>query len=207
MAAFNDDGVEILELPGIDVPAGHIGAVFSDSLDVAQDASVGHRLRVGGGLNVGTDALVGGGLGVSDGIAAPNLGSGTGTPLVIDTSGNILEDSSSLRFKENVVPAELSSDAILRLEPKRYRHKGSTRESIGYLAEELDGLGLKDLVIYDNEGRPYSIAYDRIPLYQNETLKRQSETLETQSEVLERQQEEIRELRERLERLEGADRP
>ncbi|MDD5595933.1 MAG: hypothetical protein PHY94_06820, partial [Candidatus Omnitrophica bacterium] len=47
------------------------------------------------------------------------------------------------------------------------------KADIGYIAEDFEALGLKDLVVYDDKGLASSIKYDRIPLYLVEIVKAQ----------------------------------
>jgi hypothetical protein len=123
-----------------------------------------------------------------------NVGIGTsepGTLLAINgltgtSSGNYLRiynnnvyyDSSSLRLKENIQPFKEDFTKIFKLEPKTYIDKNAGLPNIGYIAEELDELGLKNLVIYNTNGQPDGIQYDKITLYLIEIIKDQQERLE-----------------------------
>ncbi len=92
--------------------------------------------------------------------------------LQIDGSGNVIRgSSSSVRYKENIHDLKADFNKILLLEPKSFIYKNTNTEDIGYIAEELDRLGLEELVIYDAEKKPDGIRYDKISLYLLEVIK------------------------------------
>lgn len=62
---------------------------------------------------------------------------------------------------------------ILEVDPQAFTYKATGDQSFGYIAEDFDSLGLKNLVNYDKEGLPNSIKYDRIPIYLLEVIKEQ----------------------------------
>lgn len=109
----------------------------------------------------------------------------------IDTStGDFYIDSSSQRYKKDIQDFEGDFDKIFDAEPKSYVDKVSGQREIGYIAEDLNELGLTDLVIYNNEGEPDGLKYDRISLYL--------------VEIIETQQAQIEDLLERVKALEQA---
>ena len=58
----------------------------------------------------------------------------------------------------------------------------------GYIAEDLDALGLTNLVFYDDQGRPDGIVSRAIPFYMLEIVKKQQAAIadhETQNAALE----------------------
>lgn len=101
-----------------------------------------------------------------------NLGSGVGTAVVIDASGNLWKDSSSIKYKTNITPLNTEFEKILSLEPVKYSFKSNGKETIGFIAEDIDKLGIKDLVVYNNLGDPEGVRYDRVPLYLLEIAKK-----------------------------------
>ncbi len=128
--------------------------------------------------------------------------SGTGT-VMIRTSGGELRPQSSTKFvKDNIVDLKFSKDQIFKLRPVMYNLKpalGGDRE-IGSIAEEVEE-ALPELVIYgperqwigntgipqtDENGKeilntnklvPYSVYYDRLPVYLLSIIKEQEERL------------------------------
>jgi hypothetical protein len=118
-------------------------------------------------------------------LVCTNLGSGTGTSLVLASDGTVKKSSSSRRYKEQIEAAREDFAKVLELEPKQYvlRDEPNQRQ-IGYLAEDLDELGLQALTVYDAQGRPDAIDYPRMVIYANEVLKQQQVTLQKQQEEL-----------------------
>jgi hypothetical protein len=94
----------------------------------------------------------------------------------------ICREGSSERYKQNIMPLEDDFQKILSLEPKAYQmkegHGNEDEWQFGYIAEELDQLGLKSLVVYDRSGRPDGIQYKKMCIYLNEVLKNQQNYLE-----------------------------
>ena len=107
------------------------------------------------------------------------LPAGAGTNLVIDANGRVYMANSSERYKENVQPLVDDFSKVLGLQPKTYNYTATGQKDIGYIAEELDMAGLKDLVNYDSQGRPDSIKYDKLSLYIIEMLKRQQTSIDS----------------------------
>jgi hypothetical protein len=111
--------------------------------------------------------------------ALANLpGSGSTADLVINSSGEVSVQTSSARFKEKIEPLDGDFHRVLALSPRRFTYRESGEQAIGYLAEELDELQLRDLVGYDAEGRPLNINYKMIPLYLVELVKEQQRAIE-----------------------------
>jgi len=99
-----------------------------------------------------------------------------------ELSNVICREGSSERYKRNIMRLEDDFQKILTLEPKAYQMKeGHGSQDVwqfGYLAEELDQIGLKSLVVYDKSGRPDGIQYKKMCIYLNEVLKNQQNYLE-----------------------------
>lgn len=70
-------------------------------------------------------------------------------------------DTSSSRYKENIVSLEDCS-WVYSLDPVSYNYKEGLKDTrYGFIAEDVDQLN-KDVVEYDNEDRPNSLKYDSI---------------------------------------------
>jgi FtsZ-binding cell division protein ZapB len=94
------------------------------------------------------------------------------------TEGNdygVTINTSSRRFKHNIVPLDEDFSQLLNLQPKRYTRKPDPNSSkeIGYIAEEVDSLGMKCLVLYEDADKkiPLSINYKKMVIYTNEIVK------------------------------------
>ncbi|MFA4879991.1 MAG: hypothetical protein WC650_00005, partial [Candidatus Doudnabacteria bacterium] len=93
------------------------------------------------------------------------------------TTGSVYRSTSSLRYKDDVQTLQDDFTKILEARPTSFIDKATGRRDIGFIAEEFDALGLSNLVVYDEQGRPDAIKYERISLYQNEVLKEQQQKL------------------------------
>lgn len=76
-------------------------------------------------------------------------------------SGRIYKTTSSLRYKENVQPFDLSTETLLALEPVTFTSKGddSGRRFPGVIAEQAHEAGLGLWVDYNDEGAPDGFGY------------------------------------------------
>jgi hypothetical protein len=120
---------------------------------------------------------------------------GSGTLVVADNTGKLWKLSSSKRYKTNVRDLEDDADKVLGLRPIRFQWTTTGQEDIGLIAEEVDET-MKDLVIYDKEGKPDAVKYDRMNLYliqvvknlksENQSLKQRLDLLERRMDKLER---------------------
>jgi len=113
---------------------------------------------------------------------------GTGVDLEIDTSTNeVFRVASSLRYKkdiEPITPKELNS--ILELTPVRFKWKNNGKPSVGLIAEEVDAVGLKDFVIYDENGEPDGVNYKLLTIGLISVLKQgKIPVIEKTSEIVE----------------------
>ena len=86
---------------------------------------------------------------------------GTGVDLEIDTSTNeVFRVASSLKYKKDIEPLNLKElNSILELTPVRFKWKNNGKSSVGLIAEEVDSVGLKDFVIYNENNEPDGINY------------------------------------------------
>lgn len=102
-------------------------------------------------------------------------------------SKELTAKTSSRRFKTNIKNFEDDFSLILKAQPKIYTRPESpdpNATEIGYIAEEMDSLGLQQLVIYDIEGNEFSLHYDLVPIYTLEVVKAQDNAIrQLQEEV------------------------
>lgn len=115
-----------------------------------------------------------------------DMDSGSGTPVQVDTMGVLIKQSSSRRYKEDIKDLD-ETNRILRLQPVQFTWRTTGTKDVGLIAEDV-AEHMKDLVIYDTQGRPDAVKYDKVALYllelvkelksENQTLKRRIEALE-----------------------------
>ena len=84
----------------------------------------------------------------------------TGTGVVVDSDGQLGVAASSQRFKDEIKPMDKTSEAIFALKPVtfRYKHEIDPKriQQFGLIAEQVENVN-PDLVVRDNEGKPYSV--------------------------------------------------
>lgn len=106
------------------------------------------------------------------------------------TTGEIGWDGSSRRFKENIQSLSTDWSKIFHVRPVKYtRPRSPDRWEYGYIAEEMDSIGLTNLVGYDSDGIPDEVKYDRMVLYLTEIMKvhhQEIQTLKKKNEELHR---------------------
>lgn len=124
--------------------------------------------------------------GVATGAATTNYGvygdaSGATTNISVYgvgiISGGTVTDRSSRRYKANIRPARINP-AILDVQPVMYdvvkdERNAAATNRYGVIAEDLDALGLTELVDYDGEGRPDGVYYGKIAVALIPILKQQ----------------------------------
>lgn len=102
----------------------------------------------------------------------------------IGTNGIIQRSTSSRRYKQDIEDISINPKEVINLRPRTWRDKievnknsDSDRWYVGFIAEEVDELGLGVFVDYDEEGQPDSIAYDRLSVALIELIKHQDKRL------------------------------
>ncbi|UCC31402.1 MAG: tail fiber domain-containing protein [Phycisphaerales bacterium] len=119
-----------------------------------------------------------------------NLPTETGTLAAVYTTddGVLCKLGSSKRYKTCIADLDTDPDAVLKLNPVRFQWKTTGGQDIGLIAEEVDEV-IKDLVAYDQEGRPDAVKYDRLSLYLLAVLKElkaENDAVKERLEALER---------------------
>ena len=99
----------------------------------------------------------------------------TGSPVVVNASGQLGVAASSERFKDEIKPMNNVSEAILALQPVTFRYKKTIDpdrvQQFGLVAEEVAKVN-PDLVARDAEGKVYTVRYDAVNvMLLNEFLK------------------------------------
>jgi hypothetical protein len=104
----------------------------------------------------------------NDGVYIKHDTSSDSANCVIGIDGLIARGASSLRYKQDVEDLTIDADKVLQLRPRTWRDKNAVaadpetdRRHVGFIAEELDQLGLTEFVTYDDQG-PEAIKYDRL---------------------------------------------
>jgi predicted RNase H-like nuclease (RuvC/YqgF family) len=95
--------------------------------------------------------------------------------------------TSSARFKDDIKPMANVSEAILALKPVTFRYKkefdSNNIPQFGLIAEDVEKVN-PDLVVRDNEGKPYSVRYEQVnAMLLNEFLKEHRKVEEQESKI------------------------
>jgi trimeric autotransporter adhesin len=106
-------------------------------------------------------------------IAGINGTAVVGSNVVVDANGQLGTATSSARFKKNIKPMDIASDAILALKPVTFQYKSDAKGTpqFGLIAEEVAKVN-SDLVVRDRNGEIYSVRYEAVnAMLLNEFLK------------------------------------
>ena len=78
-----------------------------------------------------------------------------------------------MKYAAGKPPITSSAVNLTIPQPVSFVFKGreQSRRSIGYVAEDVHDLGLHRLLVYDENGEPLVVKYDRIALYLVEIVK------------------------------------
>ncbi len=186
-----------------------IGSSFTTTYDLQVDGSsyLGD-LRVGTTSSPPSSGIITTALRISSSTA------GTGTAVVRTSSGDIRPQSSTRKVKDNIRSLQVDPKKVLALRPVVYNLKPALGggQEVGLVAEEVEQ-AIPELVIYGpartwvgdsgltemnadgsekldhTRQEPYTVAYDRLPVYLLEVIRSQQQTieaLERRIEALER---------------------
>ena len=97
----------------------------------------------------------------------------TTAPVVVATNGQLGTVASSERFKKDIASMQKASESIRSLRPVTFHYKTDTTDTVqfGLIAEEVAKVN-PDLVLRDEEGKPFTVRYDAVnAMLLNEFLK------------------------------------
>jgi hypothetical protein len=109
-------------------------------------------------------------------------------------NNHVYTQSSSRETKKDIAPLSEDFSKILNAQPVSFTDIATGEKCIGYIAEDFDEMGLNNLVVY-KDGKPISLSYELVSLYNLEIIKEQQKKLESQ-------QQQIDELKEMLNEME-----
>ena len=80
------------------------------------------------------------------------------------TTCELIADTSSCRFKHNIRPFLKGIEVINNIEPVRYKSNDDPEgpDHVGFIAEQIDEIGLTEFVSYDADDTPYSVSYGKM---------------------------------------------
>ena len=156
-------------------------------------AAEGNTIRIG---TVGTQTATF--------IAGIQAGAVTGSPVVVNTNGQLGVAPSSARFKEAIKPMDKASEAILALKPVTFHYKHEFDPDgipqFGLVAEQVEKVN-PDLVVRGEDGKVVTVRYEAVnAMLLNEFLKehrkveQQDARLDKQEAIISQQQKQIESL-------------
>ena len=140
----------------VDAPTCYAGYFIANSA-VTTNYSI-YAYAIGAGTNYSFYGLAGQMLNVNT--YSNNVGAVR--TMMIDSTGLMGYNASSIRYKENVIDME-NIDWVYNLRPVNYNRKNdlSKQKEYGLIAEEVAEV-CKELIVLDEEGKPDSVEYYRI---------------------------------------------
>jgi hypothetical protein len=110
-----------------------------------------------------------------------------GANVLVNSNGKLGTVPSSRRFKDGIKPMDQASEALFALKPVTFYYKKEIDPSgisqFGLVAEDVEKVN-PDLVVRDNERKPYSVRYDQVnAMLLNEFLKEHKAFVEEQHKV------------------------
>lgn len=130
------------------------------------------RIDTSGNLLVGQTSASGTATGSTDiysgGLVInPNnrTSSGSANCVWASSTGQFYRSTSSIKYKQNVEDATYGLADVMQLRPVTYQGKAAfdgEKRFGGFIAEEVDAIGLTEFVVYDEENKPDSLGYDRM---------------------------------------------
>jgi|SRR5215469_8801489 len=110
-----------------------------------------------------------------------------GIPVAVTSSGQLGVAPSSQRFKEAIRPMDKASEAILALQPVTFRYKkeldSHAISQFGLVAEQVEKVD-PNLVVRDDQGKPYTVRYDAVnAMLLNEFLKEHRKVAEQEATI------------------------
>jgi hypothetical protein len=94
--------------------------------------------------------------------------------------------SSSRRFKQDILDYTVDYNAFLAMRPVSFRYKSEVEEvgesagtTVGFIAEELQDLGLDEYVVLDDDGDAFGINYSNMVVGLQGVIAKQDEMIKS----------------------------
>lgn len=166
----------------------------------ASESYVGYRPMAlnpsSGNVLVGSTTDTGDKLYVNGTVRVETLGAAGSTQLCINSSKQIANCSSSVRYKENIVPLMGGLSTVMELRPVTFDWKDSKQPDVGFVAEEINQVAPL-LATFSASGRVEGVKYDRVSAILVRAVQEQQQQLDAQDA-------QIQSLQARLDALEHA---
>jgi hypothetical protein len=100
------------------------------------------------------------------------------------SSGSFFRSTSSLKYKTDIKDATYGLVDVMKLRSVTYKGKSESDEGKvfgGFIAEEVNAIGLKEFVEYDAEGNPDSLAYGNMVSLLTKAIQELKATVDAQA--------------------------
>jgi hypothetical protein len=99
------------------------------------------------------------------------------------TSGGLFQRStSSARYKNSITPYTKGLTEVLELKPISFKgNNDGDKIFAGFLAEDVDALGLTEYVQYDDQGQPDALSYASMVAILTKAIQELSATVQAQA--------------------------
>jgi hypothetical protein len=87
---------------------------------------------------------------------------GTITAIGFDANGDLKASSSSLRYKHDVEDYDKGLAELMQLRSVSFKFNGEENTNIGFIAEEVDALGLAEVMLYNENAEPEGVIYSNM---------------------------------------------
>jgi hypothetical protein len=102
---------------------------------------------------------------------------GTITAIGFDANGDLRASSSSLRYKYDIEDYEKGLAEVMQLRPVSFKFNGEQTTNIGFIAEEVDALGLTEVMLYNEESQPEGVVYSNMVSLLTKAIQEQQATI------------------------------
>jgi hypothetical protein len=190
---------------GVGAEAGSNIVAGSGNVDIANQgvATDSGVIRIGSTPSqssiVQVETFIAGITGVQTGLA--------GSPVLIDANGQLGTISSSRRYKEDIASMGDASDRLYKLRPVKFHYKkpnadGQKPIQYGLIAEEVAEV-FPELVVYNKDGQPETVAYHLLAGLLLNELQKQHQQVEEQTERLAAESRQLEEQNKQIVKLEA----
>jgi hypothetical protein len=154
-------------------------------------------------IRIGTQGTQTGGTFLAGVSGGPSL---AGSQVLVDANGKLGTAASSRRFKTRIRPLG-SLDKLMKLRPVSFRYKPKyadhpNRTQFGLIAEEVAKV-FPNLVVNGRDGKPYTVAYQQLPVLLLAQLQREHTRVGHQHRQINRQQRRNNRQQRQIDRLEA----
>ena len=112
--------------------------------------------------------------------------SGNSANVVVNADGGVLRSTSALKYKKDI--RDLPSIDINKFRPVVYKSKcegdDQTKDHFGFIADEVDAAGIKELVQYGAKGEIEGFSYDRLTAVLVKSVQELKAINDTQAETI-----------------------